>query len=83
MIFTLCRRQSKTLILSQNIYQNLLETELSIAICRQSGDKLQSKTLFLTIFDRCSLIVKSIFDCRISGVILFFFKKVKQCNILY
>ena len=28
----------------------------SIAICRQSGDKWQSKTLFLTIFDICSSI---------------------------
>ena len=35
-----------------------LETAFSFAICRQSGDKWQSKTLFLTIFDlRLSIIL--------------------------
>ena len=33
------RRQSKTLILSTNEDQKLFETEFSIAICRQFGDK--------------------------------------------
>ena len=37
--------------------QILLETVFSIAICRHSGDKWQSKTLFLTIFDLRSSIV--------------------------
>ena len=36
---------------STNADKKSLETVLSIAICRQSGDKWQSKTLFLTIFD--------------------------------
>ena len=34
-----------------------LETVFSIAICRQSGDKLQSKALFLAILDPRSSIV--------------------------
>ena len=34
-----------------NIDQKSLETEFLIAICRQLGDKWESKTLFLTIFD--------------------------------
>ena len=46
-----------------------LETEFLIAICCQSGDKWQTKTLFLRIFDPCSSTVKSIFKCRLSGVI--------------
>ena len=51
-IFLLCgcfyidERRSKT-----------LETVFSIAICRQSGDKWQSKSVFLTIFDLHSSIV--------------------------
>ena len=58
------RRQSKTFILSTNLDKKSLETEFSIAICRLTGDKWQSKTLFLAIFDPCSSIVKSVFDCR-------------------
>ena len=46
------RRQSKTFILSMNVYQKSLETELSIVICRPTGDKWQSKTLFLAILIR-------------------------------
>ena len=34
-----------------------LETVFLIAMCRQSGDKSQSKTLFSTIFDLRSSIV--------------------------
>ena len=37
--------------------QKSKETVFSIVICRQSGDKWQSKTLFLTIFDLRSSIV--------------------------
>ena len=50
------------LILSTNIDKKLLETEFSIAICRPTGNKIkcQSKTLFLTIFDQPSCIVKSV-----------------------
>ena len=36
---------------SMNAVHKSLETVFSIAICRQSGDKRQSKTLFLTILD--------------------------------
>ena len=39
------------------------ETVFSIAICRHSGDKRQSKTMLLTIVDGIN-----VFDCRIFGV---------------
>ena len=39
------------------IKKKSLVTVFSIAVCRQTGDKWQSKTLFLTIFDLCLLIV--------------------------
>ena len=61
--------QSKMLILSTNIDSKLLETEFLIGICSLTGDKWQSKTLFLAIFDLRLSIVKSIFNslpvCRI------------------
>ena len=53
------RRQSKTSILSTNVDQKSLETEFSIAICRPSGDKWQSKTQFLAIFDARSSILRA------------------------
>ena len=62
------RRQSKTLKLSTNVDQKSLETVFSIAICRPTGDKWQSKTLFLAIFDPRLSIDKSVFDCRLPGV---------------
>ena len=34
------------------------------------GDKWQSKTLFLTIFDPHSSIVKGVSNCHLSGVII-------------
>ena len=38
--------------------KKLLEAVFLIAICRQSGDKWQSKTLFLTIFNlRLSIVL--------------------------
>ena len=61
------RWQSKTFIQSTNSDQKLLETEFSIGICRPTGDKWQLKTLFLAILDPRSSIVKSVFDCRLSG----------------
>ena len=64
------RRQSKTSILSTNVNKNSLNTEFLIAICRPTGDKWQSKTLFLAIFDPRSSIVKSVFDCRLPGVVI-------------
>ena len=66
-IFASDGRQSKTLILSTNVDQTSLETEFSTAICRQSGDKWQSKTLLIAIFDPRSSVVKNVFDCRLSG----------------
>ena len=55
-------------ILLRNVDKKTLETEFSSGICRPTGDKWQSKTLFLAIFDTCLLIVKSGFDCRLPGV---------------
>ena len=62
------RLQSKTLILSTNVDQKSLETEFSIAICRPTGDKWQSKPLFLAIFDPRLSILKSVFGCQLLGV---------------
>ena len=62
------RLQSKMLIISTNADQKLLETEYLIVNCPLTGDKWQSKTLLLAIFDSHSLIVKSISDCCLSGV---------------
>ena len=39
-----------------------------MAICRPFGDKWQSKTLFQTIFDQRSSIIKSVYDCRLPGL---------------
>ena len=62
------RRQSKTPILSRNVDQKSIETVFLIAICRQTGDKWESKTLFLSIFDLRLSIVDNVFDCRLHGV---------------
>ena len=43
-----------------------------IAICCLVVDQWQSKTLFLNILDACLSIVKNVFDCCLSGVILEF-----------
>ena len=51
-----------------NVDQTSLETDFWIAICRPTGDKWQSKTLFLANFDPHSSIVKSVFDCRLPDV---------------
>ena len=59
---------SCTLTVSTNVDQKKLETEFLIDICRPTGDKWQSKTLFLATFDSCSSIIKRIFDCGQSGV---------------
>ena len=52
-----------------NADQKSLETVFSIAICRQSGDKWQSKTLFLTIFDLRSITCEL---CMHDGIITIF-----------
>ena len=44
--------------------------EFSIAICRPYDDIRQLKTLFQEIFNPVLSIVKSIFHCRLSGVLL-------------
>ena len=62
------RRQLKTLILWMNAEQKSFETEFSISVCRPTGGKWKSKTLFQVTFDPRLSIVKSIFDCRLSGV---------------
>ena len=59
-------------ILSRNVDQKSIDTMFLIAICRYTGDKWQSKTLFLLIFDPCSSIVDSVFDCRLSGAFVYF-----------
>ena len=70
-------------ILSRNVDKKSLETEFSIAICHHTGDKWQSKTLFLSIFDPRSSIADSVFDCRLPGVaIVYIFSKPRpkdQC----
>ena len=57
MYITLGRRQSKTLLTIDEADQKSIETVFSIVICRRSGDKWKSRTLFLAIFDLCSSIV--------------------------
>ena len=54
-------------MLSTNMDPRSLETELSTAVCRLSGDKWQSKTLFPAICVPRSSIVQSVFDCRDKG----------------
>ena len=52
---------SKTLIVSMNEdKKKSLETEFMISICRLNGNKRQSKTFFLAIFDPRLSIVKSV-----------------------
>ena len=51
--------------------ENTVSIEFSIVICR---NKWQSKTLFLSIFDQRLSIVKSVFDCRLTGVSQIFLK---------
>ena len=54
---TLSKKQLKRFYQLTNADQKSLETAFSIAICRQLGDKWQSKTPFITIFDLRSSIV--------------------------
>ena len=58
------RRQSKTPILSGNVYHKIVRNGVFDCI---------SKTLFLSIFDPRSSIVDSVFDCRLPGVATFFY----------
>ena len=45
-----------------------------------TGDKWQSKTLFLSIFDSCSLIVLRVFDCCIPCQSLDFIVEANTLN---
>ena len=60
----------------------LLETEFPIAICRPTGDKCQSKSMFLASHDPHSLIVKSVMDCHLSDVKTFYHFYYKECICL-
>ena len=71
-LITLDRRQTKMLILLTKVDKKSLETEFSIAFYHQTGDKWQSKTLFLAISDLCSSIVKRGFDNSLSGVLMLY-----------
>ena len=51
------RRQAKTLLTIDEQGSKIARNSVSISICRQSGDKWQSITLFLMIFDLRSSIV--------------------------
>ena len=62
--------ESSTLLLSHCAPQKSLETEFSVAICCQSGDKWELKTLFLAIFDLHMSIVKSIFILSVVPIIV-------------
>ena len=68
--YRICGNRKRNLILSTNVHQKSFETEFLIAICRPTGDKWQSKTMFLTSFDPRSSIVKSVFDRHLSGVVI-------------
>ena len=59
------RCHSKTLILSTNVYQTMIDRN---RVFDPTGDKWQSKAPFLATFDPRSSIVKSVFDCRLPGV---------------
>ena len=69
LIVTPGRQQSKTFILSTNVDEKSFEIEFSIAVCCQTGNKWQSKTLFIPVFGPRRSIAKSAFDCRLPGVI--------------
>ena len=49
----------------------IARNKFSIAICRQSGDKWQIKNTVSSVFGPHSSIVKNVFDCPLSAVMLF------------
>ena len=62
------RQQSKTLLTIDEHAQKLLETVFFIDICRQLGDKWQSKTLYLTFLIVLTFLIANsinVFDCRL------------------
>ena len=58
------------LILSANVDIKIVRNRVLIAFCLPIGDKWQSKTLFLTLFDSRSSIVQSVFDCGLSSLMM-------------
>ena len=71
---------AKTLILSTNIDQKSLETESSIAICRPTGDKWQSKTLFLASLIRVRRLLRS-FSIAVYPVFMRTHMTLKQRHV--
>ena len=57
-------------ILSKDVDKKSTETVFSMVICRHTGDKWESKTLFLSIFGPLLSIVDNVFDCHLPSVIL-------------
>ena len=80
--YTPGRWQSKTPILLRNVDKKSTETVFSIAICGPTGDKWQSKILFLSIFNQHLWIVDNVFYCLLSGVIhsIEFFMETNKLN---
>ena len=58
------------LTLATNGDQKSLETEFSIAICRQTGDKWQSKTLFLDNLVAGFVFIKIVYNLLFHYVIV-------------
>ena len=79
--FTPDRRQSKTSILSTNVYRNGKKTEFLIAISCMTGDNWQSKTLVVAISDPRLLFAKSYRLPHIRyGNIFFYNRNMKNVN---
>ena len=77
------RGQSKKPILSMNVDQKSIETVFSIAICRPTGDKCQSKTLFISIFYPHLSIVDNVFDCLLPRVVNNYSTAIKSVQIMF
>ena len=56
-------------ILSRNVDKKSMETVFSIAICRPTGDKWQSKNTVSIDFD-LHLTIFDVFDCCLPGLII-------------
>ena len=56
---------------SMNADQKSIKTVFSLAICRLTGDKWQTKTLFQLIFLSLFLHSIGVFDCRLPCVVMF------------
>ena len=81
MISTRDRRQSNTLLPIDERGSKIAKSVFSIAICRQLGDKWQSKNVFN--YFRSSFVDRiNVFDCRLSGVISVMKEEINaiQCN---